>query len=450
MTGKRYLKTGKRSVKRVKYKKFSVGEEEKALCGESINCMMLGGGIYPAMETELFELDGLTRVVYGSSNGIMKIVRGTRGGTQEKYFAYVAGDGQLYVYDFDQGGFRGVGHTFPYPPETFCVYTADGKELTVFATEHGIVTLDYINVPKTVYWYASRAAFYFHDRIFVGYGNSLRYCAHQDYEDWTESADEGGRIDFPSEDGDIVGGAVIGEKCYLFFERGIKRLEATGAARDFFAVDVPYGGADIIEGSCRAVGKYVFFLTREGAMRFDGETVEQICLGMDIQPQNVKEQCESVVYEDQVYIKYWDWRGYKKFLVADVGRGKGYFLAPDECTGLSVSDGMLLCVRGERFAYFKPAGSQTSNIKRRFEVKDFDFGIDGDKLMKKVRIEGGGTVYLTIYGERGNREGTVMAFDLSSGADEEYPLVRGKRFSFAIELGEGGFVTALTAEIAAF
>ena len=57
---------------------------------------------------------------------------------------------------------------------------------------------------------------------------------------------------------------------------------------------------------------------------------------------------------------------------------------------------------------------------------------------------------MTIYGERGNREGTVMAFDLSSGADEEYPLVRGKRFSFAIELGEGGFVTALTAEIAAF
>ncbi|MBQ5926573.1 MAG: hypothetical protein IIX01_01460, partial [Clostridia bacterium] len=277
MSAKGYLNTGKRKFKRVKYREFYEGHGKNGLFGKGMNCDLVSGGIYPAMETELFVLNGKTSAVYGATDGIMKIARAERNGFIEKNFAYLTGGGYLHSFNFVEDGFNGVGHRFVKTPEIFNVFEKDGDEIVVFASRDGVVLYDFIGGVETVLWTASSAAFCFHDRIFAGYQSDLYFSAHQDYRNFTESTDEGGKISLPSEKGYIVGGCVVGENCYLIFQRGIMKLTATGAARDFVIEEVPYDGAEIVPASAKPVGQYLFFLTREGPVRFDGKRSEKIC-----------------------------------------------------------------------------------------------------------------------------------------------------------------------------
>lgn len=87
----------------------------------------------------------------------------------------------------------------------------------------------------------------------------MRYCAPLAHTFWTDSADEGGHVEFPSEEGEIVGLEAMNEAVYVFRERGIVRLDARGAAREFSAQAVPYGGGKIFRRLDRGLrGKNLF------------------------------------------------------------------------------------------------------------------------------------------------------------------------------------------------
>ncbi|MGN1052330.1 MAG: hypothetical protein ACI4SH_02945, partial [Candidatus Scatosoma sp.] len=114
------------------------------------------------------------------------------------------------------------------------------------------------------------------ERIFFAADEkSVKYSGVLTTDDFAESADEGGYITFPASS-KIRGICALGKYVYVFFAREIYRLAAQGAARDFTAEKVLYGGGEIAEGSPASCGNVICFLTNEGVYAFDGSTAKNV------------------------------------------------------------------------------------------------------------------------------------------------------------------------------
>ena len=123
------------------------------------------------------------------------------------------------------------------------VFDESGNEKLLLCYNDKIYRYEPIGMVKTLWLeQAVTDACFFKERLFICNGNTIKYSEPNDYENLTQSVDDGGEIKLISERGNAVAFAVMGESVYAFFEKGVLKLELNGAGRDFVVINEPYGG----------------------------------------------------------------------------------------------------------------------------------------------------------------------------------------------------------------
>ena len=281
--------------------------------------------------------------------------------------------------------------------------------------------------------------------FFAADEKTVKYSGVLTPADQADSADEGGYIVLPASS-DMRGICAFGKHVYVFFEKEIYRIDARGAARDFSAERLIYGGGAIYENSAASCGEKLCFLTDEGVFAYDGAAFENVTkarIGLNFSaPQFVRcagaagryvcgfggsaETAETILYNTE------------NGAVSDV-----------DCEAETV------CAYGERlYVYSGGAEKEFCFGKRlsggglcRLERKNEDFSLEGVKTLKRVTVYGSGNAKLTVIGADGAR-----AYELALSEDGVNVVLNmsAESFSFALDLSDGATATGAAAEVYAF
>lgn len=426
-----------RNIKRVKYTRFSVCSEEGSdtLKGEGINCDLTQGKI-EACGVAAYPLAGDPALVLTGGDAALFASAG------ENTCAYVSTDGSLFFYDADKRKFvLSASEIFSHTPSVAHVFDASGTETIVFASQDGVRLFEPSgNTLLTVSEEPAEYVCVLHDRIFTAKDYRVRFCAPLKYDDWTEDADGGGYIDFPSERGKITGLLRMNERVAVFFERGILLLSAGGAARDFVGEEIFYLGGRTCAGSVCRSGGYAVFLAEDGAYSFDGKKTEKL-FGNDLFGK--AERCRAVSHAGKGYVTIFADTG-NKTVAIDAENKSGYLLSAEFCVGLSDDSGTLVCASDGKRKKIETGGTLPFGANRAFKVRDAEFGIYGNKLLKSLKMKGAGAARIAISGER---EGHAYSVENLENGVSVYPLLKGKSFSLSIAPTDGSMIESLEAEI---
>lgn len=428
-------------MKKVKFDKFSAVKKKQSgvLCGVAKNCVAGGGALAPVL-SEIAGPKGGGYDYYEDNDGIHLILIKDDEKLGGETFSYVGDRG--VVYRFEPNLQAIVGEGFDVSDDGYIVRLFNEKDVEEFAVcTSGEVTVYEPNGHKIFKQHIgdSRIAFCFHERLFVASDYTLFYTAPADYTDWGPDADGGGEIRFASDDGKIAGGGALGENVYLLFERGIKKLDLRGAARDFTAKDV----ACVLDGeifvrSVAVAAKSLVFATSRGVFAFSEKAgVKTLCSAAEFLPSS-EPDCKCLAVGNKAYLFYTDKLGARRAFVACPETECGYFLNVDGLQGFSVAKEYLyyydagvvyrLGEKVEKDAALCHFGDSS------FKVENSTFGVDGEKLFKTMKIKGEGVCRVVAEGARG-KHGYLL--QLSSGEKMVCPLLKGKTFSLTFELTKG-------------
>ncbi len=358
----------------------------------------------------------------------------------------VSGLGMAYIGNESVRGFVSAGKFFGHLPATAVFYDENERAKLIFCGEDGVFSYDKTEKFKTLY--AGKASPFvkvFHERLFFAEAPfTVRYCAPLAPGDWTDGADEGGHVAFPAAEGEIVGLEALEEELYVFQKKGIVRLNARGAARDFSAGRVAYGGGKIYPGSIGVCGKKIFFLAEDGLYSFDGESAAKTGGNLPIEPMIGGQGCEHGAFGGKYFLRYPAREGGMKLLVWDEASKSGYFsftgaaaLSQTERGTLWFSDGKLKETAAE--------GALPDGEIYLFEAAGLDFGESGRKLLRKFVLQGRGSCVLEIESETEIRRFPVT---FARGRTEVRPLLRGSAFDLRLRLEKNCQVWGLEAEYA--
>lgn len=468
----------KTTEKRVVYKKFSLLKEgadesgssgfasgsgssgsgarsgkSKTLYGVSgENCEISGGGIRPWLGVKKYKIGGsVIAAPLDTPLGVSKIALipyVDSSGVAREFVVYVTKKGGVFSCDAGDTTYTIEDAEFPAGKVSVLPWTeSDGKQKLVFCGENGVYLFDREEKFDLLCSGATGAACVFHERIFFGAaGGRLRFCAPLDTDAWADDADESGYVDFPKERGEIVGIAALKERLYVFFERGIARVDARGSARNFTAENVDYSGGEIFFGSVGTFGGKVLFLTADGLFSFDGNKAEKICFGLPIEPKRTGQVCNHAVFSGKFYLDYIDADGGAKRLAVDGKTGEGFFMTTKP-TGISATEGKLLCYHDSSVCEF--ATGEALPTGESFAVKKdyYDFGIRGRKLLKSVAFKGKGRLRAEV---SNGYERHGYTFTIADGESSVVPLVKGEKFSLKISPEVGCEVLAVELTFAVY
>lgn len=370
----------------------------------------------------------------------------TESGSRTERVLCISKAGLAYVYNDSLGKFVFANMLFDEKPKAVTVYAEDGEAKLAFCNADGVFLYDGTNGFSTVYeGKASDIACAFHERLFFAEAPfTVRYCAPLDVAIWEDSADEGGHIDFPSAEGEIVGLETLKEYVYVFRKRGIFRLDAKGAARDFSAERLAYGGGDIFKASIGACGDKIFFLAEDGFYAFDGNRAERT--GLSIFPLPKGQGCAHGACGGKYVLLYPDRDGGKKLLVWDAAAESGYF-STAASDALSDTEGRLLCLSEGKLKQISAEGELPTGGEYLFERENADFGIDGRKFWKEAILKGEGSC---IFEATGERETKSFSLVFERGRAKAAPLLTGESFTVRIWLAAGSAVSGMDAEFLLF
>lgn len=374
------------------------------------------------------------------------------GGVKKRTIFYVSGIGTVYVYDETNKVFLFTMKSFSDMPKTTFFYDKDGNAELIVSSADGVFSYDYSKKYSTLYaGAASSICRAFGERLFfVEPPYTVRYCAPLSEADYEDSADEGGYIEFPSGEGKIVALESLGEKLYVFRERGIFSLSALGAARDFVAKKAEYGGGEIFTGSVGRCGERIWFLAENGVYAFDGKKAERVCENLSVKPIGTGQVCEQAAYGGKFFLRFKDSKGKEKLIVGDDETGLGYF-SSSSARAFSVTEQGLLCFADGKIQKAAIAeadgGSLPTGSEVLFVAENADFGIPGRKLFRKLSVKGSGTCEAEI----GNGETSkTFALSFTCGRAEVKPLLKGDSFTLKFRLGMDGRVTGGEAEFSVY
>ena len=282
-------------------------------------------------------------------------------------------------------------------------------------------------------------------RVFVGAKPyTLIYSAPFEPTEFENTIDESGRLYFSSERGEIVDFAVFENDLYVFFEYGIMRLGISGAAREFQPTGVAYSGGRIFENAIGVSGGALYFLTENGIKRFDGNTVKDSFADMEIKPKKEGQRCAFARCGDQFLLKFIDEADTERVIVLDSDGKNGYFAFENtKIDGLSFVDGKTYCQTEDDVCWVLddvdlPTGEEYSFLTTT------DFGVNGRKTLKTLKIEGEGGFLLTVKSALGAKR---LEMDLTGGCDCVKVGLRGERFSLDFSLKKGAKIEKVEAEI---
>ena len=278
-------------------------------------------------------------------------------------------------------------------------------------------------------------------RYFLALENGeLHYCAP--FNPQTEnSADPNGTgvLYLPAECGAVIGLKEDGGAVYIFFERGIFRLEVSAKASDFVMKRVAYAGGALCQGSMAATGKGILFLASDGLYRVYGENTEKVCEHLHIGACDTRSLCKVGYCGELVLIEYQKKTagGNEMVRVAIQADGRdGYFT---EAFGLlcgneySAHDGWI-------YRYVEDAESTLRGSNPYFTSERLDFGTEKQKRMKKLLLKGKGRVRVGVCCDGRLREYTL---ELDGGAGGIRLTEKGKDFIFTLYPSIGAVVEGI-------
>ncbi|MBR7186174.1 MAG: hypothetical protein IKD43_01630 [Clostridia bacterium] len=115
-----------------------------------------------------------------------------------------------------------------------------------------------------------RCAAVHRERIFLGGGNTIRYCAPFKSDEWEITQEETGRIDLTSSGGEILALISFNGNLFCFREHEILRIRADAAELNYRIERIPFDGGNVLANSVRDCGSHIVFFTTRGLAVCDG------------------------------------------------------------------------------------------------------------------------------------------------------------------------------------
>ncbi|MBQ7948285.1 MAG: hypothetical protein IJ284_00845 [Clostridia bacterium] len=269
----------------------------------------------------------------------------------------------------------------------------------------------------------------FKHRVFVAMkGGFLKCSAPENFKEF-DPAQGGGLIGFPNMGGEIVAMKAYGDALYLFFENGIMRLEVRGDASDFYAEKLDYTGEKIYSRTVCVCENGLYFMTKDGVYRVQGRKAERLDFFVGVSAfETDLEGCS--VFKGRPIFQYQDNENVKKIAWLNKDEKSMTFL--HEIMGVAVGGNGEALVLDKKRTLWRLSDKGNIWYSGAFTAADTDFGFAGRKTLRKIRLEGTGSVTLTL---TNGKRSWVRAFDLSNGFAEAELSERGERFglSFALD-----------------
>ena len=281
--------------------------------------------------------------------------------------------------------------------------------------------------------------------FFAADEKTVKYSGVLSPADQADSADEGGYIVLPASSG-MRGMCAFKKHVYVFFEKEIFRIDARGAARNFSAERLTYGGGEIYENSAVSCGNKLCFLTDEGVAAFDGASFENVTksrIGLDFSALQFV-RCAGAA--GRYVCCFGGSAETAKTILYNTENGA---VSEIDCAAETV------CAYGERL-YVYDGGAEkefcfgkrlSGGVSCRLERTNEDFSLSGVKTLKRVTLYGSGNAKLTVSGADG-----AHAYEIALCEDGVNVVLNmsAERFSFALDLAGGATATGAAAEVYAF
>ena len=280
------------------------------------------------------------------------------------------------------------------------------------------------------------------ERLFVTVGGEkkdLWFSEDLDPTNWDASLKGGGFIEMTDERGDLNRVISFLGYVYVFRERGISRVYASGRQTDFAVTNLFVSGGRIYPGSVTVCGDRVLFLATDGLYAFDGANATKI-LGKVTGVISSGERCASAYRDGKYYLSFR--RDYttqeepmgceneyanpvnNMLLVLEIATGKYSLSRGLDITGFTCADDagvVAITSRGETGTVEKCGRGINCSLKKVWVVPKTDMGTADKKTVREIRLFTKSAVKITLKSDVASLE-----VNFTGGRD-----VQRKRVSFS-------------------
>ena len=451
----------KETRKRKTFSGFAI--DQRALTGDasgegllvgaqSKNCRIVDGTITTGEDLTAYRPDGVTMAIAGSTpttDGFFDLFSKGSDGSYSHVLGIISESGLARIYNVG-AGLWAIMNNYGTRMKTLQCFAADGVPHTAFVGGAGVFTCtgNTLNQAAEIDS-ALPIACAFKDRLFCAVDPfTVAYSAALAPTDFSETIDDGGKIKFTSDKGEIVALLSFCDGVYIFYERGISRLEVAGRARDMKVERLEYDGGRIFGNTvavCSGSSEKAFFLAESGLYAFDGNSARPVCENLQIKPTRTEQTGKCAAAEHTYSVQYVDRTGKMRRIVVDAERETGYDSFTVE--GLSTVRGALTC-RYEGEPHIIRAGSAAGELPSgeaySFTAYGLEFGWTGEKRLQRLEFFGDGEITVAVSSEKRTKTRTLV---FVGGRSSTRLWLKGKRFAFAFTLTKGAKVRSMTAEI---
>lgn len=185
----------------------------------------------------------------------------------------------MNLYD-EEHKFVSLNLQFNSKPVTFC-YNHYGEDCIIFCSKSdNMVLWDGVNSPEYIIDAPSIVSCAVHkERCFAVVENepyTLWFSDDLDPTNWNVGLLDAGFIKMMDGRGKLLKVLSFGGYLYIFRERGISRLTASGAQEDFYLTHLFTSSGKILEDSITVCGDRIIFVATDGVYAFDGSTTNRI------------------------------------------------------------------------------------------------------------------------------------------------------------------------------
>lgn len=445
------LNAMKTSRKRVEYRAFYGYSKEKAsgtlTAVESRNCDFRGGKLSTGVGVEKYVLDWNPEIK-------LAVLSEERYGKGEKIFAHTyflngekrdtvavnTSNGNFFVYDEAMNALRAL-ESSAQVVKLLTVFDENGegyllvcgkKNTYLYSMEKG-ATILFQNTEFA-------GACVCKERVFLGSGFTVFYSAPLQPNLFTESIDDGGKVEIPSMLGPIVGLETLGNAVYIFRRFGITKLTGGGEGRNFLFEDLAYASSGIVGSSVLRCKDEILFLSAEGICLFNGSGVRSVGDGVLPPPTGSAHTCYGAFAFGRAYLSYLDRDGNRRNAFIDLAdeRNVGELFLPQ---GLTDSCGRALCLINGQISKLDMRADLPTGEEYLFDAGALDFGQTGEKVLRKISLIGRGKCVLSVSGRNGKRD---LAFDMGENGERSLNVfLKGEQFPTVFRLEKGCEILAM-------
>ncbi len=427
---------------------FSLQEGGKRvlLAENSANCDCRSGKLKSGMGASVFvDSNGSTHTCPVDNVVKLAIKKDYHEGDKRyiERFAALAADGKFYLQDASAG-------------EYFVVSTgAQDAGIVQFAGSDSRYKLALIKKNSCVYFKdddtfdiaplegTCRFGCFYNHRFFVGMLPSALACSAPENElDFTESIHDGGLIRFPNAGGTMVAMKPYSGYLYLFFERGITRVNVSGAVKNFTADTLSYTGGTILGKTVCAGSSGIYFMAEDGAYRFDGKKATRLLPDFVLVPSEKTGNERAVAFAGRIFLRYRTKQGDRTLVVYEDGES-GYYL--DQMPVFYGEDGGRCLFMDENNVVYCLSETGERGVDGIFADAWTDLGLSGRKTLTDLCFTGKGSFTLTVKTSGRSFTRTVT---FQKGVANVKLSERGELFSFTISLPYGAEIDSMTATVA--